>query len=430
MFDVRSLPELTFPAGFLWGAATAAYQIEGDNFHSDHWHREKAGGPLAKSGKACNSWELYKEDIALVRALGLKAYRFSLEWARIEPDEGTIDQAAVAQYVDQCARLADAGIQPWITLHHITHPQWFAARGDWLEKANIEAYLRYADFIVPKIAPYAAGWTPINEYNLHGGMPAQPEAHKAAAARKLHALLADAGTYDRIKAHSGKPVGSSIAYVYFQPSRPSRELDDIMARYTAWCSWGFYYHAIRTGEWLYPFAEGGSYPELKGRADQWAVNIYTRHMVDSRQADLRGTRFPYSHLPLLDIPFYTDEFAPDALLFNLQRLTDKPVMITENGWACNDDRFRIAYLAVHLAAFHRAIADGVDLRGWFHWSLMDNYEWGSFKPRFGFYRVDRQTFERTAKPSAGFVRQVAARNGLSGELVREYLDRLPSRADD
>jgi beta-glucosidase len=157
--------------------------------------------------------------------------------------------------------------------------------------------------------------------------------------------------------------------------------------------------------------------------------MYTRRLIDGRSGNLRSQRYLHKNLPLIDMDFYLDEMSPDQLMHNLERLKDKPVYITENGCACNDDRFRIVYMALHYAAFRQAIDHGVDLRGLFYWSLMDNYEWGSYLPRFGLVDCDRKTFVRTPKPSAGFYRDIIAGNGFSGEVVRKYLQHLPSKTD-
>jgi beta-glucosidase len=281
--------------------------------------------------------------------------------------------------------------------------------------------------VVPKLAQHVAGWTPINEYNLLGGMPPSPEKHRDVAELKLNLLRADGRAYDAIKAHSAAPIGSTVAFAVMNPQRKHDTLDNIMTRYSEWVSWGFYFHAIRTGEWQFPFSPSEYLPEVKGRADIWAVNIYTRNMVDSRSADIHGKRYVHSNLPLIDMEFYLDEWVPDELMHSLDLLKDKPVYITENGVSAKDDRFRIAYMALHYAAFKQAIDHGVDLRGLFHWSLMDNYEWGSYLPTFGLVACDRKTFQRTPKPSAAFYRDIIERNGLSGDLVRTYLDHLPSK---
>ena len=431
MFDVLSLPEISFPEGFLWGSATAAYQVEGGHTNHDYYQAELDGQMKEPCGLACNSYAMYKEDIALLKRLGHQAYRFGIEWSRVETSQGEYSAEATDHYVDMARRLAEAGIRPWVTLHWFTNPLWFCKLDKWNERKNIDVFLRYVEYLVPKLAPYVAGWVPMNEYNTNGGTPpSSPDTLRRAAAFKLNMLLADAGTYDIIKSHSTAPVASPLAYIRFSPHNPEDPCDQAMTAFADWCTNGFYLHAIRTGEFVYPFTDGGHYPQIKGRADFWAVNFYVRSLVDSRKANLHGKRYLHKFMPMIDDPeFYQSEFSPDDLLANLLRLKDKPVYITENGCAADDDRFRIAYIALHLAAFRQAMDMGVDLKGYLYWSLLDNYEWGSYLPQFGLVACDRRTFVRTPKPSAFFFKEIIEANGFSGRTVRKYLDRLPSRSD-
>lgn len=417
---LSNLPELRFPDGFLWGSSTAAHQIEGDNILNNIYRREMAGEFRDLAGKACDGYRLYREDVQLLSDLGHKAYRFSVEWSRIETQEGVFDAEATEHYVDLCRRLVDAGIEPWVTLHHFSKPIWFCDLGEWNRKENIARFLRFADYIVPKLAPYVKGWTPINEYNIHGGRPPQPERHAELAVYKTNILFADAAVYDLIKGHSSAPVGSSFAFVRFAPLRPDDPFDRAMADYADWLCNGFYLHAMRTGELVYPLFDGGYFPELKGRCDFWAVNIYTRHMMDARKKSLSGKRYLHSKERMIDEEFWFDEFSPDAVLANLLRLPDKPVYITENGCCCNDDAYRIRYMALHYAAFRNAIDLGIDIKGLFHWTLMDNWEWGSYAPKFGLVSVDRDSFERTLKPSARLFTEIIQKNEISGQMLSKY----------
>ena len=413
---------VTFGDDFIWGVSTSAYQIEGGNPDND-WERGARQGRWKEAcGAACNHYALYREDVELLRSLGIPNYRLSIEWSRIQPDATGFDAEATEHYVDLCRRLVEAGIRPWITLFHFTNPTWFADRGEWHKEGNIDCFLRYVEHIVPKLAPYAAGWCPINEYNFYAGAPNQPEDHQRLANYAFNLLLADAGAYDIIKAHSTAWCASPMAYLAFAPWRPHDVFDQTMTAYADWVANGWYYHAIRTGELVYPFTDARYLPQVKGRADFWAVNMYARDMIDSRKQSCHGGRYRHAarvlHPEQQDKPW---EFSPEALMNNLLRLTDKPVIVTENGLATDDDRDRIVYMAQHLAAFRQAQDLGVDLRGYFHWSLFDNYEWGSYVPKFGLVAYDRETFVRQPKPSARFYRDVIASNGLDDELLRKYL---------
>ncbi|HOV69736.1 MAG TPA: family 1 glycosylhydrolase, partial [Clostridia bacterium] len=171
MYDVFSLPEIKFPAGFVWGSSTAGHQIEGDNIYSQLWETEKAYddgfcGTHVKSGKTCNHYELYPADIELLTRLGHQAFRMSIEWSRIEPAEGRFDTEAVKHYIDELALLKKHGIKVFVTLHHFTHPLWFEKLGQFYILENVKYFERYLEYIVPQISEYVDFWNVINEFNL------------------------------------------------------------------------------------------------------------------------------------------------------------------------------------------------------------------------------------------------------------------------
>jgi beta-glucosidase len=422
MYDIFSLPKTVFPSGFLWGSATAAHQIEGDNVHSNHWAREiEAGSTLAFSGKACDHYRLYKEDAQLIADLGQQGYRMSVEWSRIEPEEGHWDEAAVAHYVDELEQLKSRGIRVFVTLHHFTHPLWFEKLGAFTRRDNLRYFERFVSFIVPRIAAYVDGWNVINEFNLplSQGSPGN-------GPLKFNMILAHARGYRIIKTFSKAPVSTAHAFVHYFPRRRNDKLDNIAVQYVDYITNEFFFHAIRTGEMTYPHLDAEYDPDVKGSMDYWAVNYYTRQMIDARKAKFRGERIRHKQLKMIPMDFYLEEMYPEGLTANLERLADLPVYITENGCSCDDDRFRIVYLALHLSALKDAIDRGVDVRGYFYWSLMDNYEWGSYLPRFGLVDCDFKTFKRTPKPSALLYRDIIAANAVSGEMVGKYLKELPT----
>jgi beta-glucosidase len=431
MYDVFSLPPISFPEGFLWGSATAGHQIEGDNIHCQAWHKEQQpdfyqNDPERKcrapSGKACDHYRLYREDVDLIARLGHQGYRMSIEWSRIEPQEGHWDQEALAHYLDLLERLAHKGIQVFVTLHHFTHPLWFDQLGSFGKADNRRFFERYLKFLLPKISPYVSGWNVINEFNQWGGLTAGP----SIAPLKFNMLRIHALGYHLIKQYSKAPVSSAHAFIHWFPYRFHDSLDRRMTEFADFTTNEFFFHALRTGELVYPGVDAKHDPDIKGALDFWSINYYTRHMIDARRADLDGPRFQHKKLSMVPMPFYLDEMYPEGLIANLERLGDYPVYITENGCAADDDRFRIVYLALHLSALREAMERGVDVRGYFYWSLMDNYEWVSFIPRFGLVAVDFQTFQRTPKPSASFYQEIIQKNGLSGETVRRYIDNLPT----
>ena len=422
MYDVFSLPDIRFPKGFLWGSATAGHQIEGDNIHSDCWEREKKFAE--KSGKACNSYELFREDVRLIKELGHQAYRFSLEWSRIEPEEGRIDRAALDHYKELAGLLRANGIRTFITLQHLSLPQWFAAKGGFDKRENIEAFLKFVRLAVTETKDYADYYLISNERN-YTGQALDVREYQDGARRGFNYIIAHGRAYHLIKSLCSVPVSSAHMAVQPYPNRYYDELDRTMTAFRDWGYNGCFLHAIRTGELIAPFMDGEDVPELKNALDFWAINLYTREIIDSRRPLLTAPRFPHKKLRMIDLDFYLEEMYPEGMTAMLERFRDRPVYITENGCSCNDDRFRIVYLSLYLSAIHDAMQRGVDVRSYLYWSLMDNYEWTSFLPRFGLVDVDFETFKRTKKPSALFFKDIIEQNGFTQKILRKYLHELP-----
>lgn len=271
------------------------------------------------------------------------------------------------------------------------------------------------EYVVPKLAPYVDYWNVFNEFNLQSDID-----------QRLNTVLFHARGYHIIKKYSKAPVSTAHALVYYQPYRPHDRWDKAMTEYMDLCNHEFFFHAIRTGEILFPGRDGTFSKEVKDSVDFWSVNTYVRDMIDARCASLWGKRYDHAYLPLIDKEFYLKEINPDCIIANLSRLTDKPVIITENGCSCDDDRFRIVWIALYLCALSECIKMNIDVRGYLYWSLLDNYEWNSYAPRFGLYDCDFKTFERTPKPSAYFFKEIIENNGFSQKILRKYLNELPT----
>ena len=411
MYNIFSLPDFKFPEGFLWGSATAAQQIEGNNIYNHHYIAEQNGEFEDKCGMACNSYELYEEDIKLLKKLGHQVYRLSVEWSRMEPEEGKWCEEAILHYVNELKLLQANGIKVCLTLFHFTEPEWFYQKGAFHKRENIKYFERYVEKVVPYFAPYVAMWNVLNEIN--------------GTDYAVNAVIAHGKAYHIIKKYSDRPVSTAHSFVMQYPQRPYDKLDNIMAQYRDLRINEFFFHAIRTGEIIYPGRDAEYIPEVKDSVDFWAINIYTRNMVDSRKADLHGKRYPSKKLDMINKQFYLDEMYPEGVTACLERLKDKPVYITENGCSSYDDDYRIVYIALYLSAIKDAIDNGVDVSGYMYWSLMDNWEWGSYKPQFGLAAVDRKSFERTVRPSGYFYKDIIDANGFSQEILRKYLTKLP-----
>lgn len=350
MYDVFSLPEMNFPKGFIWGSATSGHQIEGNNINSNCWAYEQAHPEIESSGMACNHYEMYKEDVALVKELGHQAYRMSVEWCRIEPVEGKFDMEAVEHYLDELRLLKEAGLYVLVTLIHNSYPEWLGELGGFRKLENLRYFERYLNFIVPKIAPFVDNWHTLNEPNIQ--WPYWPWTEEIATT-KANLMKFHARAYHLIKQYSKAPVSYSHSFMHYMPNRRYNAYDNLLTNLKDFLHHEWYFHAIRTGEILSMYSNAEYVDELKDSVDYWGVNFYTRHMVDMRVNPNDAPRITHKILKMVPKDYYLEEMFPEGLTANLERLTDKPVYITENGCSCDDDRFRIVYMALHLSCVLR-----------------------------------------------------------------------------
>ena len=353
------------------------------------------------------------QDFALLGDLKHRAFRMSIEWSRIEPEEGRHDRVALDRYLAMFEELKRRGIKLFLTLHHFTHPQWFEEKGGFDKRENVDCFIRHLEYLVPKIAGYVDFWNVINEFNNGDSLEG--------CERKANFLVAHARGAAVIRAYSKAPVSTAHALVEWQPENPDDEFDVTRTRIRDWIGNEFFFHAVRTGEVLFPYRDAEYVPDLKGSCDFWSLNYYTRHFVTARREDGGGRRHDCKRIRPIDRDFYLEEFYPGGLIDRLAHLRDLPVYITENGFCCDDDRLRILYLGRHLQALNEAMRRGVQVKGYLYWSFLDNYEWSSFVPRFGLVGVDFKTFKRTPKRSAYFYREVIEQNGFDRDLLLKYL---------
>lgn len=419
MYDVFSVKDAAMPKDFLWGSGYAGHQVEGNNTNSSNWRNEKKGFDNPKyepSGLACNSYEMYMDDVELVSKLGHQAFRTSVEWSRIQPDENSFSEEAAEHYVKFFSALKERGIKTFCTMVHFSIPIWFEDKGGFRKEENLIYFEKYLDYIVPKIAPYVDFYNVLNEFNL-------TDAEFKMNSLKFHAL-----GYHTIKKYTDAPVSSAHALPNYMPYRPNNKMDIAFAQYRDANDNEFFFHAMRTGEVIQLGEDGFYSPEIKGTADFWSVNIYTRMLANSLEKAAGKSQYYHKKLRMIDMDFYLEEMYPECMMNTLTRLTDKPVYITENGCSCDDDRFRIVYMILHFSALRQCIDMGVDVKGFLYWSLLDNYEWGSYYPKFGLCSVDREsgTFARTPKPSALMYKEIIENNGFNQEIIRKYLKELPS----
>ena len=391
---------LRFPKTFLWGAATSAHQTEGGNVGSDWWRLEHdpSSGMSESSGDACDSYHRFDEDVALLAAAGLGAYRFGVEWARIEPAPGEFSAAALQHYqrvIDAChAR----DVEPIVTLHHFTNPAWTKADGGWRHPDAVERYARYVETVVSTLTGVTR-WCTINEPNIVASYTAAVDTatlganHDATVTRTL--LSAHRRAVEIVRAAGGR-AGLTLAMCAYTTDG-SVEAAQVLAEHRA--------------------ADEDVFVSTSRDDDFLGVQVYTRRYVTAASGLLpHGCTFdgPARHVTQMGWTY-----APDALGDCLRRAAELapglPLLVTENGIATSDDDERIAYTAEALAGVHAALADGVPVEGYLHWSLLDNFEWmHGYRPTFGLVSVDRGSFERTPKPSLDWLGRVAKAGALPG----------------
>ncbi len=408
--DVR-LPA-SFPASFLFGTATSATQIEGHCTTSDWYAFAAQPGRVKEGGRpdvACDSWHRWREDVALQVALGMNAYRMSIEWARIEPAAGVIDHGALGEYRRMLGALRDARIEPMVTLHHFTLPAWLAERGGVLSAAFTERLARFARVAVGALGDLCRLWITVNEPNvlaaqsyLFGTWP--PAKHNPALAIRAHGRLLRAhhAAYRALK--EARPEASVGVAHHLRVMAPEREL--LRDRLAAL--------ALRRA-FNDPFAEAVC---RAGTQDFFGINYYSRDIVrfsPRSPAELfvhRGVP-PASEVSDLGWEVYPEGLG--QLVRTWARRSKVPMYVTENGIADARDTRRASFLTRHLAELARAIADGVDVRGYFHWSLLDNFEWADgYGPRFGLVSVDYATQQRRVRESARVYARIAREKRLEG----------------
>ena len=422
MTDPFSIGAFDFPKGFIFGSATAGHQIEGDNIHSNNWfyeiERHAENPKFELSGKACNSYVMWKDDNELLTKLGHQMYRMSIEWSRIEPVENTFEIKEVEHYIKIFEDLKKRNIKICLTLIHGSVPDWFFKKEWFYKYENIKYFERYLEYIVPKVAPYVDYWITLNEPNSQN----DPQYFDY----KYNAVLFHARANSIIKKYSSKPVSLALMLVQQFGVRQWDVFDVTMQNYFDLINNEFFLHAIRTGELVLPYRDAVYDKEIKNSCDFWAINSYRRRMIDTRKASMAGDRYRHEKTQLLKESNFGNCFDAECMIHNLTRLTDKPVLVSENGSACDNDDFRIIYILEYLSAINEAINMGVNVFGYLYWSLIDNYEWSSYLPRFGLVDVDRaHDFKRTPKNSAFFYKDIIENNGYDPSMLRKYIKELP-----
>ena len=418
--------------------ASSSYQTEGNN-HNNQWSRfEQQAGAIAcgqRNGIACNWWEDAESDFDRMAALGINTHRISLEWSRIEPRPGQFDMDALNRYRQMLTALHALGIQPWVALHHFTNPLWLEDSSGWENPRVVAHFDAYAKIVITHLGDLCEHWLTINEPLvylgqgwLRGTWPPHRSNPLVAVRVYRHLLYAHAAAYHTI--HAAQPaacVSVAKAMRHFDPARPSHIGDQIAARLRRYLFEDLWYAATVRGQLLPPLGIGQVDPQLANTQDFIGINYYARFQVNfsANPAHFFGTEGYTLGNALSDNsrrgPF--SQFDPEGLRIICHRLQTygKSIYITEHGLPDQDDDQRPSWIVAHLAALHRAIESGCDIRGYFHWTLTDNFEWDDgWTMHFGLIAMDTETQIRTPRPSAAIYGEIARTNQLSSELLARY----------
>jgi len=402
---------------FLWGVATSAYQIEGA-LENDWTEWERAGRLKAGAegcGEAAGHRRRWEADLALLPSIGANAYRFSVEWSRIEPRCGEFDEAALALEARRVAFLGRLGIEPVVTLFHYTHPLWFWREGGWENPRSVAWFARFAGRVADALSPRVRLWVTLNEPivfilggYLGGVIPPGHRSFARSAAALENLLRAHAEAAAAIRA-TDSSARALIAHnmLDFAPDRPGHPIDRrLVSEGEALYNLSLV-EALATGKvrWAFP-AEGRRVfrlPELPASAGYFGVNYYSRVHLRFRGLPGLAGEFFYRDPHRRGLTQTGWEIHPEGFERVLRGAAQSglPVLVTENGIATVDDRVRRDFLREHALVLAHAQRTGVAVHGYFHWSLLDNFEWlEGLRPRFGLYEVDYSTLRRKRRPSA------------------------------
>ncbi len=421
---------LRFPEDFLWGVSTAAHQVEGEN--SNQWSDWELAGRIRsgdRCGKACDWWENAERDFDIARDLGLQALRLSLEWSRIEPEEGHFDPTALERYRQMLEGLRQRGIEPIVCLHHFTHPRWFEQSGAFLRPDAPLLFERFTRQVAAAVGDLCRLWVTFNEPNVYAAcgyvLGEFPPGRKGQLlnALRVNRVQARAHVLAYRAIHElvpGAQVGWAQHYVVFEamPGMANRWVAGLLDRLFNHT----FFDLIETGRLGFPFGLFSRRDNAaKGCCDFVGLNVYSRFHV---AFNIRNANTFFAHLfvpahvpqgdPGVDRPY--GEAYPQAMSEAVKRAArlGKPIYIMENGVPDAEDQIRPWLIVNVLRELHRLIAEHYDIRGYLHWTLTDNFEWNEgWKLRFGLVALDPETQLRTLRGSATLFRDIIRGNGLA-----------------
>jgi beta-glucosidase len=423
-----------FPRGFLWGTSTAAYQVEGNNPNSNWYAWEKEPGRIVNGdhcGLACDWWSgRWREDFRRAAEGNQNAHRMSIEWSRIQPTPDRWDEAALDRYVEMVRALYELNITPLITLHHYSDPQWFVDQGGWENGKSAEYFEKYVRKVVGALKDYNNLWCTVNEPNgyamlgfTQGLFPPGKKDIGLAFKVMVNLVKAHAVAYHAI--HEIQPearVGMANYYRSLKPKKdwfpPDRLVTQLLMSIN-----NIFPDAAQDGTVRFLHLRK-RVPEAKGTHDFLGIDYYTRDYVRFNllnPAELFSKRSFREDAELSTTKFLANEPAGmfEALRWGLKYKI--PIIITENGFEDAEDRVRPNYMVEHIHQVWRAVNFNWPIKGYFHWTLVDNFEWErGWTQRFGLWELDVDTQARHKRPSADLYAEICKENGISDDMVRRY----------
>ncbi len=453
MYSASNAENVIFPPDFQWGAAISSYQAEGGIYNNDWAEFEKKEGAIAngdKCGKACDHYNRYAGDIKLARSLNLQIFRLSIEWSRIEPEEGRFDEKALEHYKAVLDEIKKNGMTPFVTIFHFCLPRWLADKGGFTNPQSHVYFERYSAYLAKNLGDKIDFWTTQNEtmvYLASGyllGIWAPGHKNPILFWRALTNLIkSHAKAYNVIKLNDTSDsdgdcipaaIGIVMNYGIFDPYDPESRINSIIADKINYLSNHLFLDCL-TGKKIQREkfeAESGKrismLPEYKNTLDFIGVNYYTRFLVrPSISEPISGmkafTRNRIKHMR--DTGFETNEMGwliyPEGINRAVKAIAKYglPVYITENGIPDSTSKKRAKFIAEHLIWLKKAIDEGANVKGYIHWSLTDNFEWAEgFWPRFGLYDVNYATQKRSLNEGGAFYAEVARNNGLTEPMLK------------
>jgi beta-glucosidase len=423
-----------FPRGFLWGTATAAHQVEGNNTNNQFWLWEQNGHTQGTSGLAADWWGgRWKEDLDRAAEGGQNAHRFSVEWSRIQPTPDTWDEDALERYRNMLRGMRDRGLTPMVTLHHFTDPLWLYEMNSWESDETPAYFEKFVRKTVQALKEYCTLWCTINEPNIYallgyvvGDFPTEHRGLKVATVVLANMLRGHARAYRAIhEIQRESRVGYAHHHRPMVAKRTWNPLDRLMRNIRYGSANMAFPSAISNGIMRTPFTNI-PIPEAKGTQDYLGLNYYSVDTI-SFYPGKRKEPFIHSEYPadadLSDTKFLANipEGLFESIEWAVKTYPNLPILITENGAEDNNDRIRPRYLAQHIHQVWRAVNFNWSVKGYFYWSLVDNFEWErGWTQRFGLWALDEKTQKRTKRPSADFYAEICKENGLTSEMVQKY----------